>query len=201
MFICFLKGCWTMQTKKDNVYNWIILLVILLPLCFITAKGIDFMLISSAGTPLYTNLYRTDNLDLSIKLPKNWTFSLSEDSLAISDEGTNESITISRMNNTSSMETAKSMFLLELENKYNNLEHKEDEISTANTRIYYTKYVYYTDFYVDGVLENNGIFIRFTYKTPYSNPEMIPLNTILNSIYLSEIPETNTSVDTNTPQI
>lgn len=190
-----------MQTKKDNIYNWIILLVILLPLCFITAKGIDFMLISSAGTPLYTNLYRTDNLDLSIKLPKNWTFSLSEDFLAISDEGTNESITISRMNNTSSMETAKSMFLLELENKYNNLEHKEDEISTANTRIYYTKYVYYTDFYVDGVLENNGIFIRFTYKTPYSNPEMIPLNTILNSIYLSEIPETNTSVDTNTPQI
>ena len=199
MFICFLKGCWTMQTKKDNIYNWIILLVVLLPLCFITAKGIDFMLISSAGTPLYTNLYRTDNLDLSIKLPKNWTFSLSEDSLAISDEGTNESITISRMNNTSSMETAKSMFLLELENKYNNLEHKEDEIGTANTRIYYTKYVYYTDFYVDGVLENNGIFIRFTYKTPYSNPEMIPLNTILNSIYLSEIPETDT--DTNTPQI
>lgn len=190
-----------MQAKKDNIYNWIILLVILLPLCFITAKGIDFMLISSAGTPLYTNLYRTDNLDLSIKLPKNWTFSLSEDFLTISDEGTNESITISRMNNASSMETAKSMFLLELENKYNNLEHQEDEISTANTEIYYTKYVYYTDFYVDGVLENNGIFIRFTYKTPYSNPEMIPLNAILNSIYLSEIPETNTSVDTNTPQI
>lgn len=190
-----------MQAKKDNIYNWIILLVILLPLCFITAKGIDFMLISSAGTPLYTNLYRTDNLDLSIKLPKNWTFSLSEDSLTISDEGTNESITISRINNASSMETAKSMFLLELENKYNNLEHQEDEISTSNTEIYYTKYVYYTDFYVDGVLENNGIFIRFTYKTPYSNPEMIPLNTILNSIYLSEIPETNTSVDTNTPQI
>lgn len=187
-----------MRIKKDNIYNWIILFAILLPLCFITAKGIDFVLISSAGTPLYTNLYRTDNLDLSIKLPKNWTFSLSEDSLTISDEGTNESITISRMNNASSMETAKSMFLLELENKHNNLEHKEDEIDTTNTKIYYTKYVYYTDFYVDGVLENNGIFIRFTYKTPYSNPEMIPLNTILNSIYLSEIPETNTNTNTNT---
>lgn len=189
-----------MRVKKDNIYNWIILFAILLPLCFITAKGIDFVLISSAGTPLYTNLYRTDNLDLSIKLPKNWTFSLSEDSLAVSNEGTNESITISRMNNASSMETAKSMFLLELENKYNNLEHKEDEIDTTNTKIYYTKYVYYTDFYVDGVLENNGIFIRFTYKTPYSNPEMIPLNTILDSIYLSKIPETNTNTNTDTSQ-
>lgn len=181
---------------KKNIYGWIILLVVLIPTCILTAVGINRFLIFMTETPLYTNMSRYDDVDMTMKLPQNWSFTTDEDGFSVSSETGNETILFTRVNSAPNMETAKSLLRLSVENNYQNVEFKEGEIH-GNTEIYYLRYMSYTRYYISGVVSNNGYIFNFVYATKISNPAIAPLEQMLSSIRFSTVPENAFNQESN----
>lgn len=169
-----------------NVHGWIILFLLLIPTCFFSAIGINKFLIFMSETPLYTNMFRYEDVDMSIKLPEGWAFEADEDNFYLSNKGTSETLYLTEVESANSMETAKSMFLISLENSYKNIEYKEGTLSSGKTEIYYVTYSEYTKYYISGVVSNNDMYFNFIYQTPISNPQMSPLGTMLKSIKFNQ---------------
>lgn len=184
---------------KQNIYGWIILILFLIPSCFGIAKAINSFLFFMQESPLYTNITRFDTLDMTIRLPENWKFGTNEEGILIVNEAYSEYILITEVNSVNSMDMAKQLFLLSLKDSYDTeLEFKEGSIEGV-TNIFYVTYTLYTDNYVSGVIENNGIFTNFVYRTNASNENVSPLTEMLKSIRYSRVVDTSVEKPQETP--
>lgn len=184
-----------MKKTRENLYGWIILILFLIPSCFFISKGINSFLFFMAKTPLYTNISRYDDLDMTVGLPENWGFSDSESGFLLVNDAYSESITITEVKSAKNMNVAKDMMLLSLKDSYDTeLDLKEGTIS-GETNIFYVTYNIYSTYYVSGVVENNGIYANFVYKTSLTNKNVSPITDIIKSIRFSKVNTPNIEIE------
>lgn len=181
---------------KKNVYGWIILIILLVPACIFTAFGINNLLFFLSETPMYSNMYRFDDLEMSVQLPEGWKFLNDEDVIGLTNTENTEFLYITETKSASTMDIAKTMFKLSFDNSHEGeIDYKEGTID-GKTEVYYVTYLVYSDFYAAGVIGNNDIYAQFTYVTKLSNSNMSPLSSILSSIKFNRVVDVNATKST-----
>lgn len=173
------------EIKKD-IHGWIILFLILIPICFLSTKGINNFLFFMDEIPFYTNLFKIDNYEMNVSLPDNWQMKVDDaGSYYLTNKSESEKMYFSAVDSASNMDVAKAMFLLSLKDSYQEIDYKEFNIE-KNNRIYGVVYSVNGVFYISGVIESNDIFFDFVYSSSDKNLDINIVQKILESIGIVE---------------